>query len=38
MTEFLEGSVFWGAAISLLAYETGLIIKKKFKMAVLIRF
>lgn len=34
MIEFLENSVFWGAAISLLAYEFGLLLKKKFKMAI----
>lgn len=34
MIEFLEESVFWGAAVSLLAYEIGLILKRKFKMAV----
>lgn len=34
MKEFLEGSVFWGAVISLLAYEFGLVLKKKFRMAV----
>lgn len=34
MKEFLEVSVFWGAVISLLAYELGLLLKKKFKMAI----
>lgn len=34
MKEFLENSVFFGAFISLAAYEVGLILKKKFKMAV----
>lgn len=34
MTEFIEDSVFWGAAVSLLAYEFGLILKRKFRMAV----
>ncbi|MDO4337842.1 MAG: LrgB family protein [Eubacteriales bacterium] len=34
MKEFLEASVFWGAVISLLAYELGLLLKKKFKMAI----
>lgn len=34
MTEFIENSVFFGAVISLLAYEFGLILKKKFKLAV----
>ncbi len=30
----LENSVFWGAAISLLAYELGLLLKRKFRMAI----
>ncbi len=34
MNEFLEVSVFWGALVSLAAYELGLILKKKFKLAV----
>ena len=34
MTEFIENSVFFGAVISLLAYELGLILKKKFKLAI----
>lgn len=34
MTEFIQNSVFFGAVISLLAYELGLILKKKFKMAI----
>lgn len=34
MKEFLENSVFFGAFISLAAYEVGLILKKKFKMAI----
>lgn len=34
MIEFLENSVFWGAVVSLLAYEFGLLLKKKFKMAI----
>lgn len=34
MAEFIENSVFFGAAISLLAYELGLILKKKFKLAI----
>lgn len=34
MKEFLESSVFFGAFISLAAYEAGLILKKKYKMAV----
>ena len=35
MKEFLTGSVFFGAFISLAAYEAGLLLKKKFKLAVL---
>lgn len=35
MDNFLEVSLFFGAVISLLAYEFGLILKKKFKLAVL---
>lgn len=34
MSELIENSVFFGAMISLLAYEFGLILKKKFKLAV----
>lgn len=34
MTEFVKNSLFFGAGISLIAYELGLILKKKFKMAV----
>lgn len=34
MTEMIENSVFFGAAISLLTYELGLILKKKFKLAI----
>lgn len=34
MKTFLENSVFFGAFISLAAYELGLILKKKFKMAI----
>lgn len=34
MSEFLQLSVFWGALVSLAAYELGLILKKKFKLAV----
>lgn len=34
MSGFLEVSVFWGALISLAAYELGLILKKKFKLAI----
>ena len=35
MNEFLSNSVFFGAVVSLAAYETGLLLKKKFKMAIL---
>ena len=35
MNDFLQISLFFGAVISLLAYEFGLILKKKFKLAVL---
>lgn len=34
MKEFLTGSVFFGAVISLVGYEAGLLLKKKFRMAV----
>lgn len=34
MVEIIEESVFFGAAISLVAYEFGLILKKKFKLAI----
>ena len=34
MKTFLSDSVFWGAVLSLLGYEVGLLLKKKFKMAV----
>lgn len=34
MNEFLNLSVFWGALISLAAYELGLILKKKFRLAI----
>lgn len=34
MTEFIENSVFFGAAISLIAYEIGLLLKRKFKLAI----
>lgn len=34
MKDFLSNSVFFGAVISLFAYELGLILKKKFKRAV----
>ena len=35
MSEWLASSVYYGAAISILAYEAGLIIRRKFKLAVL---
>ena len=35
MNEFLSNSVFFGAVLSLAAYETGLLLKKKFRMAIL---
>lgn len=35
MNEFFENSLFFGAAISLLAYEAALLLKKKFRLAVL---
>lgn len=35
MKEFLANSVFFGAVISLLGYEFGLILKKRFKAAIL---
>ena len=35
MREFLVNSVFFGAALSLAAYEFGLLLKKKYKMAIL---
>lgn len=34
MAEFIENSLFFGAVISLLAYELGLILKKKFRLAI----
>lgn len=34
MIEIFENSVFWGAALSLVAYEFGLLLKRKFKLAV----
>ena len=34
MMEFIKNSAFFGAMISLIAYEIGLILKKKFKMAI----
>ena len=35
MKAYLTDSVFFGAMISLAAYEAGLLIRKKFKLAVL---
>lgn len=35
MNTFLENSLFFGAIISLFGYELGLLLKKKFKMAIL---
>lgn len=35
MNEFLSDSVFFGAVLSLAAYEAGLLLKKKFKLAIL---
>ena len=32
MKEFLVHSVFFGAAVSLIGYEAGLLLKRKFKM------
>ncbi len=34
MKDFLTNSVFFGAMISLVAYEMGTILKKKFKLAI----
>ena len=34
MSEIIEQSVFFGAVISLVAYEFGLLLKKKFKLAI----
>lgn len=34
MTKFIENSVFFGAVISLVAYEFGLLLKKRFKLAI----
>ena len=34
MMEFIKNSAFFGAMLSLIAYEIGLILKKKFKMAI----
>lgn len=35
MIEFLENSLFFGAFVSLAAYEAGLLLKKKFRLAIL---
>lgn len=35
MTEWLSTSLFYGAVISILAYEAGLLIRRRFKLAVL---
>ena len=32
MKDFLTNSVFFGAVISLVAYEIGILLKKKFKL------
>lgn len=34
MSEIFKTSVFWGAALSLVAYEFGLLLKRKFKLAI----
>ena len=34
MTQFMSNSLFFGAAIRLIAYEAGLLLKRKFKMAI----
>lgn len=34
MTQFMSNSLFFGAAISLISYEAGLLLKRKFKMAI----
>lgn len=34
MAKLIENSVFFGAVISLLAYELGLILKRKFRLAI----
>lgn len=34
MKDFLTNSVFFGAMISLVAYEIGTLLKKKFKLAI----
>lgn len=35
MKNYLADSVFFGAVLSLIAYEAGLLMKKKFKLAIL---
>ncbi|MBQ7955964.1 MAG: LrgB family protein [Lachnospiraceae bacterium] len=35
MKEFLTGSLFFGVVLTLVAYEIGLLLKKKFKLAIL---
>lgn len=35
MEKFFVNSVFFGAVISLAAYEVGLLVKRKFKLAIL---
>lgn len=35
MKEFLVNSVFFGAVLSLASYEAGLLLKRKFKLAIL---
>lgn len=35
MNEFLSGSLFFGAAVTLFFYEVGLLVKKRFKLAIL---
>ena len=35
MKEFLSNSVFFGAVLSLVAYEAGLLLRRKFKLAIL---
>ncbi|MFQ7311964.1 LrgB family protein [Sellimonas sp.] len=35
MKELISGALFFGPALSLLAYEAGLIVKRKFKLAIL---
>ena len=34
MTNFMSNSIFFGAALSLIAYEVGLLLKRKIKMAI----